>query len=521
MSINATSLANGVGVTAQNVQFVPAAENLPRKILILATYDPGLTAVVPLVPVQVFSDADAGAQFGFGFMAHRLAQKVFAGAQGVPTFIMPMAEAGGAAAAAGSIDFTSSANVIGGTISLYAGADPVSVTVATAATASNIATALAAAVTAIKELPVAAVVDGSIPGKVNFTAKSKGTWGNGITLKFNLGAGQSLPSGVVATVVQPTGGTGVAVMASALAALGADDAANEDGYTDLVHGALQDSTSLDALSAYNGAGNTATGLYTNTVGRPFRALTGDVVVGSGGLTAMLALGNGRKLDRTNGVIAVPGSPNHPSEIAALAIGIMAATNQNRVAESYTGKALTGIFPGAKADRWTTNYDNRDSAVRAGVSPTRVRDGAVILQNVVSFYHPDAVTVSSNGYRSMRNISILQNILAATRANFQRDEWQGISIVADVAKVTNTTDRLKTRDVDNVKADLVALARLFEGKGWIYTADYTIAQLKVPGAVTIRSGGTGFENLLGLLLSGEGGIMDTLVQFDTSFAALTR
>lgn len=519
MPMNATSLAAGVGVSAKNVQFQSEAQNLPRKILVLATYDPAKTAVTALEPVQVLSPEDAGDRFGFGFMAHRLVAQAFLGGQGVPVFVQPQAEAGGAVAAAGGIDFTGSAGVVAGTLHFYVGAQYVPVVLPAAATDAQIATALIAAITADKTLKVTAAVDGAIAGKVIPTAKSKGPWGNDITLDFNLGYGQALPAGVTVVVTEMTGGAGVPVMATALAALGTGDDANEAYFTDVVHGYGQDTVTLDAISAYVGAGNDFTGLYSKTVARPFRALTGDTAVGSGGLAALVALADARKLDRANGVLAVPGSANHPAELAAQAIGHMARINSDVVAQGFAGIPMIGVHTGDKADRWTSQYDNRDTAVKGGISTTQVRNGVVTLQNIVTFYRPDSVPVASNGYRSMRNIAIIQNMLYNIGLNFLQEKWQGVLIVADTSRVTNTTDRQKARDAGSVIDDLVALARSFEAHGWIYEAAFTINRLKQAGAVTIRPGATGFDNILSVILSGEGGILDNKIEFDTSLAVL--
>jgi phage tail sheath gpL-like len=519
MSLNATSLAAAVGVGVRNVQFQSGANNLPRKILIAATYDPAKVAVVPLVPVQVLSPEDAGDRFGFGSMAHRLALQAFLGGQGTPVYVLPQEEAGGAVVAAGAIDFTTSAAVVAGTIYVYIAGVAVPVVAAALATPATLATALVAAITANKLLPVTAEVDGVIPGKVNVTAKSKGPWGNKISLKVNLGVGQVLPSGVVCAITAMAAGAGVPVMATALAALGTQDDANEDFFTELVHGYGQDATTLDAISDYVGAGNDFMGLYSKTVGRPFRSLTGDVATGSAGLTALIVISDGRKLDRANGIISVPGSASHPAEIAAQTLGHMARINCDRVAQHYLGVPLIGIHTGAKVDRWNANYDSRDTAVKSGVSPVRIQNGVVTLQNVVSFYRPDNVPAESNGYRSMRNIAIIQNLLYNIRLNFEQEKWQGISIVADVTKVSTTTDRQKARDTSSVIDDLVALAKSFEDHAWIYEAAFTINRLKVPGAVTIRPGGLGFNNVLSVIFSGEGGILDTIVEFDTSLAVL--
>jgi len=198
---------------------------------------------------------------------------------------------------------------------------------------------------------------------------------------------------------------------------------------------------------------------------------------------------------------------------------MARINNVRAEENYLDVILIGIDPGDQADRWTSDYDSRDTAVKSGVSPTVTRGGVVYMQNVVTFYHPDNVPVTSNGYRSMRNISILQNILQNLYVNFAQDKWKGISIVADVLKVTNTTSRLKARDTGAVLDDLVSLATSFYGNAWIFTDAFTIGELKKPGSVTIRTGGDGFVYLMKVILSGEGNILDGLVQFDTSIAVL--
>lgn len=516
MVLQANSLAAAVGATVKNVSFEPSAQNIPRKILVIGSYDPAKTLVVDDTPARVLSPEDAGDQFGFGFMLHRLVTQTFLGGAGVETWVVPQAEAGGAAASTGELDFVGSSGVLAGTIRLYIAGITVQINIADATTADNIATAVAAAVNAEKELPVTASAATTV---VTITAKTKGPWGDDITLRFNINAGEALPTGVTVAVTDMSGGSGTPTMADALDGLGTGDDANEQFFTDVVHGYGQDTTTLDAISTYVGAGNDFLGLYEKTVGRPFRVLTGDIVADSAGFTAVTALGDGRKLDRANGVLVVPGSANHPGEIAAQAIGIMARINNDRAAQSYIGTLMIDIDPGAKADRWTSDYDNRDTAVKSGVSPTRIQNGVVTLQNIVTFYHPDNVPVESNGYRSMRNISIIQNMIQNVRVTFEQEKWQGISIVDDVAKVGSTIDRQKARDIDAVIDDLTALARSFEDKAWIYTADFTIEKLKEIGAVQIRPGATGFNNILSVILSGEGGIIDTVIEFDTSIAVL--
>lgn len=566
-NLSSNSLAAAVAAGVENAQFSPSAEVIQRKLAIIATYDPLKTAVVPNVHIQVLSPEDVGDRMGFGFMAHRLAVQAFQGSNGIPTWIIPQAETG--AQATGKIVFSAS-SLLAGTVHMYIAGIYVPFTVLKDDGDADVADKAAAAILAMKELPItSAVGESSVSSSpsaspsasaspsvsvspssspssspsltasispsaspssspsappfdanaLNITAKSKGPWGNDISLAFNIN-GEESPSGFSAVVTDMSGGSGIPDIQNALDGLGIGDGANEIFITDMVHGYGQDTSTLDAIATYVGLGNTLIGLYGELVARPFRSLTGDVVAGTAGFTAIKAIGDGRKTDRANGVISVPDSKSHPSEIAALAIGNMARINNNRAEEHYVDVILQDIHPGDKgSDRWTSEYTNRDGAVKAGVSPTLVKDGVVVLQNVISFYHPDNVPITSNGYRSMRNISIIQNILASIKTTFEASKWQGISIVDSVEAVTNSNDRLLSRDIDDVRSDLVVLARAWEGNAWIFQAQFTIDRLKLAGAISVRSGTNGFNSIVPVIFSGEGLILNALVQFDTSIAIL--
>jgi phage tail sheath gpL-like len=516
MPLDATSIAAAVGSTAQNVTFAIAAENVPRKILVIGTYDPLKTGVVAEVPVQVLSAADAGDKFGFGFPVHRLVKKAFEGSNGIECWVQPQSEVAGLQAL-GSIVATGPATAAG-TIYLYIAGDVLTIPIASGDDATAIGDAIETAINAERDLPITAL---NAAGTVTTTAKDTSVYGNDVNMAVNLGLNQELPAGVALVFTQQTGGTGLPDIDDALDGLGTGDAANDANFTDMVHSYGPESTVIPKVSTYGGIGNDFVGLYTKTIGRPFRCLMGDTAVGSAGLTAAKAVGNGNLEDRTNGLLSVPGSPNHPAEIAACAIGVMARINQNRAGESYIGKTIPGIIPAptdASGDRWTDDDDNRNSALLAGVSPTRVQNNAVKLQNVATFYHPAGVSTASNAYRSMRNISIIQNVLFNNRLNFEAEKWQGISIVADIAKVTNSIDREKARDRNAVIGDLLALTEEYEGHAWIYSASFTVNQLQSdPTLVEIRVGGDGFTMKLPLVLSGEGGIFDTVAQVDASLA----
>jgi phage tail sheath gpL-like len=512
MPIGQSSLASAVGVGAKNVQFQAGAEVLPRKNLIIGTYDETtFTTVTENVAQLVTSVEDARSRFGTGFMLDRLVQRSFEGSSGVETWVIPQPEEGAAVVATGQIVFSGPATE-SGTLYLYIAGIAVPVTIVSGDDATAIGDAVVAAVTANAKLPVTAV---NAVGTVTFTAKSKGPWGNDISLTFNWGFQEDFPAGVTAVVTDMASGAGIPDIDDALNSLGTGDAANEDYFTDVVHGYGLDSATLGKVSLYVGAGNDYVGLWSKTVTRPFRSMNGDVAKGSSGLSTLIALGNGRKTDRASGIIAAPGSPNHPAELAAWVMGYMSKVNNTRAEESYNGVIISGFIPGIRSDRWTDDYDNRNSAVTAGIGTTKSESNALKIKDTVTFYHPDNVPDGNNGYRQMRNISILQNKTNSVRVNFEQERWQGISIVADVSKVSNITSRQKARDTNAVIDDLDALATSWEGQAWIYTAAYTKNNL----TVTPRTLSNGFDAIIPVILSGQGDILDNEIQFDTSIAVL--
>lgn len=518
MAFDSTSRASAVASSVDNVAFAPPSDNVPSKILCIGTYDPLKTSVVDEVAKQVFSPEDAGDQAGFGFMLHRLVTQAFAGGQGIPVYILPQSEVG--TQAAGDIDFTGGAGVLAGTMHLYIAGLHVPVTITAAMTDAQIATAAIAAVNAIKELPVTALVNAT-PEIMDITAKSEGPEGNNISIAFNLGAGQVLPTGVVAAITDMAGGATNPDIATALDGLGTDDDANEEHFTDVVHGYGQDTAVLDAISAYVGSGDTKTGLYDPNVARPFYAFTGDTDPGSAALTALIGLTDLRKSDRGDGIVGVPGSQSHPSEIAAQTVGHIARIANEIVAQDYEGIVLTGIWPGDKADRWTKKYDDRNIAYNAGISTTKVVSGQVVLQDMVTFYRPDSVSADSNGYRDIVNIKKTLNILDSQRRLFAAEKWQGIFTVTDVRIVKSSVDKTKARDIQAAKDELLGwYIGVVAAKGWIADLEFPIDKLKEADSVTLRPGG-GFDMKNRFVYSGAGKIKNVVTEFDTSFAVLAQ
>jgi phage tail sheath gpL-like len=517
MTIFPSDLAavNGAGI--ENQQYAVSAQAIAQKNVIVGTFDENtFTSLSPNVPLRIYSPEDVGGRTGYGYMLHRLTKAAFKSGA-VETWIIPQLEGGSDPdQATGSFDFTLSSNVKAGTIYLYVGGELVRVTTADDDTPDEIGEAVADAINDDEDLPITAL---NTSGVVGTTSKSGGTWGNDITLlvgnQFNPYTVE-LPEGVLCQITAMSGGVGVPDIQDALDALGIGDAQNEENFTNFIHGYGSDTATLNAISTYNGVGNSLVGNYRKEVARPFRSLVGDTTPDTAGLTVALALAElRRETDRTSGMVGAPGSPNHPQEIAAQCLGVMGVINSTLPQVGMIDQLLDGVWSGAKADRWTNDYDNRKQAVAGGLSTTLSKNNTLYMQNMDTFYRPASIPPSSNYWRQMKNISIAQNVLANWRRNFDGQKWIGIFIVEDATEVTDSDAKLKARDVESVKDDVVALIDSFLGLGWIYQADWS----KQNFTVSLRAGLTGFDIYCPLIPSGEGGIFNTLIGMDTSIAIL--
>jgi len=279
MSVNANSLAAGKLYGVENKVFKPGVNVLPRKIVIVGTYDPAKTAVVDDVPKQVLSENQVGSEFGEGFMLHRLAISVFKSNKNIETWVIPQAEAGGAVEADGKLSVTGPATEDGVASVYVSGKKIADVAISNGDIADDIAAAINAAILAAdSEISISSAIDGVNDFEVNPVSKSKGTYGNDIQISIGL-KGEQLPAGVAIVITPMANGATDPDIQTALDALGEGDNQNEENFTAIQHGYGYAVATLDKTSNYNGTGNDFVGNYKKEVARPFRSLVGDVQEG--------------------------------------------------------------------------------------------------------------------------------------------------------------------------------------------------------------------------------------------------
>lgn len=513
MTVNSSTQIHTLSIGNKNVQFGISGSNVESKVVILATYDPTILTVVDEVPLEVFSSEDAGARTGFGWPLQRLVKKVFKGNNGIGrVFILPQSETG--TAADGEIAWTGTSTAAG-VVALRIGNELTTIDVPSGTTIEALSDLVVAAVNALTETPVVALKT-AVTFETTLTSKAKGLEHNNITITLSAVEGEALPAGITAVITPMANGAGTPDTDAALTGLGTGDASNQLQFTNFVSGYGLVTAELDKVSAYVGLGDNFTGLYRKTVTIAFTSLNCDTDPGAGALTALQVITDARLLDRANGIFAAPDEDDIPTELAALATGMLSAIQQEVPAQHYSDKIMPEVGGrSVSGNRWTDSEDTSDAAVKSGISPSIVKSGNQLnLRNIVTLYRPDNIPDASNGYKSFRNISILNNIKATTRAEFQKETWQGFFIVADAAKVTDPAAAPKAKDVLAVQTVLNNLTDFFVSKGWFFDGDFP----KAESTVAIRTLGNGFDINHKFKLSGEGQVLNITQSFDTNIAS---
>lgn len=440
MAVTSTAVPNGAvaSVFGNEFKYVNLREGLaglPQQIAIFATYDPAKTGITANEPIRVFSGVEAGEKFGFGFPAHLAARQVLLKSGIVPVFVFPIAEAGGAVAADGTITVAGT-STSAGTVNVYIGGQLVNVAVAKSTLPADIASDIVDAINADINLPVTAAVNGVTAEQIDITAKYAGAISNDIGLAINITDFQAdnNPGGVTYVVTAMSSGAGLPAVTDALNNFG------DTWYTWVVNTFGGDPTVLDEFDDFN-----ENNRWDTLVNKFFRAVWGSV----DDLTTITAITDLRKLDRTNGVIPSPSAYSLPLEIAALSVGAMAARNQNNPATPYTGLSLDGLTPAKASDQWT--YTQRDAALKLGASTTILQDGEIYLEDIVTHYHKTGEDPPA--YRWFVDIAKLAEWAYNVSLVFEGENWRGKILIADGLAVSN----VNARRPKDAKAEIFKLA----------------------------------------------------------------
>lgn len=356
-----------------------------QKMLIIAQKAEDSDA--PLVPVQIYDDATAGALFGYGSQAQLMVQAAIRAYQYLDLSVLPVPPDAAGVAAGGKLELTGTATGAG-VVSLTIADTSVAVAAASQDTAKAVLDELAAALNAEQSPPVSATVvtpedpDGeggqvAPPPYLTLTAKNKGTIGNKITLS----AGCTAP-GLTATVTKMSGGQKDPDITEALAAVfGADYTlyclpwAVQEQLTALREGPLEQRRA----TAWLGSTDTLS-LCTTLAGQ----------CNSGRIS----------------LACLPGSPSLPETLSAAYCAV--AASEEDPARPLNTLALTGVAVPPESSRLSRT--EQEVALKNGVTPLEVGPGEVVrIVRAISTYTRNAAGATDISLLDMTTIRTLDYV----------------------------------------------------------------------------------------------------------------
>ncbi len=407
---------------------------MPHKIMVFGQRrTTGLVAQG--VPTRITSAAQAEAAFGRGSMLSHMLARLKDANPYTECWACALDDNAAGALATGTIVFTGSPTE-NGTLNQYISGVRVQTAITAGMTASQVATAVAAAINANTDLDVSAA---AVTGTVTLTARHKGENGNYIDHRLNYYFGEKTPAGLAAAITAMSGGTGNPDVATAIAAIGAEQ------YHTIVM-PWTDSANLVKLETEL---TSRFGPLVQKEGQAFSAASGthatiDTLVAARNHPNLSIMGSGK-------------SPNPPWEWAAV-LGAVDAFEPDPARPRQT-LVLTGMMPPAEADRFTQSERNihlTDGAATFIVDA----GGRCLIERLTTTYKTNALGVPDISYldiETMRTIAYLRySVRSLIGLKFPRHKLanDGTRFGAGQAIVTPNI----------IRAELLALFRDWEQAG---------------------------------------------------------
>jgi phage tail sheath gpL-like len=373
---------------------------------------------------------EIGQKYGFGSPLHLAALQLFpqvgSGATFPVTFIgVKFGESEGAAAS-GQISIEGSATSAGTVVIDLAGLE-IEVTIAKGDTADDIKTKIINAVNAqTNRVATASATSGSV---VNLTSRWDGVLGNRISLEVS-----SDVSGVAFTVTEFANGAGTPDVTAALSEIGTS--VWETFVLDTFDYMTKSNSTISAASTLDTYQTWGEGRWDTLTKMPVLVAHGCV----DDFATRTAVSDARKLDYVNFFITSVGSSELPFVVAAKGLlGMLTVADENPP-QNYKN-ALTGLSRGD--DTVQEDYTVRNQSVLKGASTNIVKGSVAQLNDIVTFYHPDA----DGKYPSRRYVVDavkLMNIVYNLRLITEEDDVTGAPLLPNEQATVNPT-ALKPKD----------------------------------------------------------------------------
>jgi phage tail sheath gpL-like len=362
---------------------------------------------------EVFSAASAAERYGWGSPLHLVAEQLLPAigtAAEFPVTMIALQKSSGAAAAAGSIGATGTAEANGSGV-IRIGGIRAEFSALKGTEADAVLGNIKNAINGVLSMP--AIPGDATEGELPLTAKWSGDIGNDITIDIE----SNIP-GVMFNITEFSGGTIDPDVSTALKKIGI----------------VWETFILNTFSYKNTSRLDIYQQYAESRWGPLEKKPLMVAHGcTDDLETRTAVTDPRQYDYSNFLIVSTASLELPFVVAAKGLinDIVTTANKNP-AQNYKGR-LTGLHCGA--DDKQEDYNQLNSSISKG-SSNNIKTGNVAeLNDIVTFYHP----VAEGKYPAKRyivDLVKLQNIIYNVRLIMEQDSLKGAPLVSDETITTN-------------------------------------------------------------------------------------
>lgn len=437
------------GYQVKRGNFNNETQNLPQIIAIFGeanSISGNQARATSIEKMECTSAAEAGELFGYGSPLHsimRILRPISGdGVGGIPTIIFPQASDSGATATEREWTVVGTATANATHTVIVNGRDNIdfkeySYAVAVGDTATVIAGKIKDAINAVTSSPCIAA---NTAGVVTITSKWKGATSAELSIELSY---EGNAAGVAYSETDSTDGAGSVDLADQLALFG------DDWYTMVInpYGAAQ----FDTLEQFNGLPNDVapTGRYSGLIYKPFCAYFGSTLNGK---TALAAITDdaGRVAQVTNVLCPAPNSLGFSWEAASNVVALASVVYQNNPNLDVNNLAYPDMPTPSNGDAGDMkDYNNRDFLVKKGCSTVVLKNGAYVIQDLVTTYHPDGEVPLQYAYP--RNLNIDWNIADSYRT-LETIYLKDKTLVAD-AQIVGVDGCIKPSEWKGIAYDL--------------------------------------------------------------------
>lgn len=418
-------------------------QNLPQLIAVFGEANTANQSGLTVAKREVTSAVEAAELYGYGSPIHSIMRVLRPtngsdGVGGIPTIVFPQISDAGASATTRvwNVTGTATANathkiIVNGRTSLDY--QEYSFSVAIGDTATVVAGKIKDAVNGVLSAPCSGA---NIAGVVTFTSKWEGATSAELSISLSY---EGNAAGVSYAQTSSTDGAGSVSLVDSLSQFG------DDWYTMVVNPYGEDY--LATFEAFNGVPNDTapTGRYSGLIYKPFCAYFGSTLSDKDDL-ATITDDSGRVGQVTNVLCPAPNSLGFTWEAAANVVSLASVVFQNNPNLDVNNLAYPDMpVPSSLDSGDFKDYNNRDFLVKKGCSTVILKNGAFVIQDLVTTYHPAGEVPlqysyprnlnidwnASDAYRTLETLYLKDKTLVADNQLVDVDgcikprEWKGI------------------------------------------------------------------------------------------------